>query len=155
MLGLKFPTGNTLYAIRGRDSDLFVWNGASYESPLTANWDSYSIDLAEFSTTGYYHAADPDSGTAGFYHVYKLAGVSPDPSDTVVGQGSITLNSVGDITIDGIPLEDVLAEIHATVAGKTSGAGSDNELFTGPDGVTERVSVVFDSDNNRAVSYNR
>lgn len=81
------PTGRTLYFVV-LDGQGRAYDGASFESPLAANWGDYAFALAEADATGIYRGTFP-AVAAGSYGItaYRQLGGSPAPTDTVAGEG--------------------------------------------------------------------
>ena len=89
------------------------------------------------------------------------AGVLYGPDDSLEGTAVLTSEDVTAATLDlsdgveiGKTVRQTLRIMAAVLAGKTSGAGSGVEEFTGIDGVTQRVEVDVDGQGNRTdVTY--
>jgi hypothetical protein len=59
-----------------------VYNGATFEAPVTANWTNYDLAFTEASTTGFYFLNMP-AVAAGYYDlfIYQRAGGTPAVTD--------------------------------------------------------------------------
>jgi hypothetical protein len=76
-------------------------------------------------------------------------GTSDGQLDTVNGKVKVTGNALDESLVDGVPLPLALAYIAAATAGKSSGAGTGEEIYVGLDGVTTRLTVSIDQNKNR------
>ena len=82
------PSLADLYFVRGKPDGL-AWNGTGYEAEVASNWPSYAIPAADVGGTGRYTGPDPDPSTPGRARLYKMAGASASPTDTLVDAGDV------------------------------------------------------------------
>lgn len=98
--GYYTPATTGIYAILWKNGQ--VYNGSTYEDPVTANWGNYDIPLTEKSTTGVYAANMPASQPAGDYEfILYLETVpgTPAPTDIrISGVGAFSWNGSSVIT---------------------------------------------------------
>lgn len=131
VLQIDYRTGRTIYFLL-RDSSGRIWNGASFESYLTANYATYPITAAEQGTaSGYYTAAWP-SLDPGVYSIVakEQAGASPAETDYSVGWETVTWGGSAVLTASGIA-DAVLSRNFSSVettAPKTSLCGAGLKL---------------------------
>lgn len=94
--GVYVPGTSNLYAVLKLAGQMY--NGSSFEDPLTANWGTYDLGLTESSSTGHYYADMPAGLSAGIYeyHLYVGNG-TPAPTDPRFGFGVIYWDGTQDV----------------------------------------------------------
>jgi hypothetical protein len=116
-LVVSHTTGANLYAvILNSVGQALV--GTAPETPVSANWQSYSVSMIESSTTGLYRGNMP-AVAAGTYGVtaYRRTGGAPATTDAVIATGEIswTGSAVASVSdgvnlaatgLDAIPITD-------------------------------------------------
>lgn len=95
--GTYTPGVTTLYAVLKIAGTMY--NGSSFEAPLTANWGNYDLALTESDSTGHYYLDMPAGLDAGLYEfvLYNRAGGSPAPTDPRWGSGVIYWDGSQDV----------------------------------------------------------
>lgn len=129
----KYQTGDVLYTQLIRGADGQVWNGSGWETPVTANWATYTVAMTEQSTTGYYYGDMPAAQATGLYDyfVYLRAGGSPAASDNLVLQGTINWTGAVDAFIGGSVASVTAGVDVASFAGHAVDLDSNNRLNVG------------------------
>lgn len=152
-------TGQTLYAVL-LDAAGDAWNGAAFETPSAAAWDSYALAMSEADTTGVYRASMPavDAGVYSFL-VYRQVDGSAAAGDPCVGAGSMRWTgteeegvspAVLDVVLeDTLTLGEALRVMLAALAGVSTGSGTATVRFKGQDGTTDRIVATVDGKGNR------
>lgn len=83
-------SGATVYVLI-RNSAGAVWNGAAFETYLTANLGTYAVSLTEQGTASRFYAGAVPGLSLGLYTfvAFVRAGGSPAETDTVIGSGDV------------------------------------------------------------------
>lgn len=152
---IEYQTANILYALIFNSTGQ-VWNGATFEAPLAANWATYDIAMTEAATTGIYRASMP-AVAAGVYTVgvRVQAGASPAVGDVVAGTGLIEWDGTAerralDQVVEGtLSLAQALRVMLAALAGKASGGGSTTITFRDVADAKARITATVDANGNR------
>ena len=98
-----FLSDEDLYALLIRTRDGQVFNGTTFEGLDASHWVTYAIDLVEQGTTAFYYGNMPEVAP-GLYDVFvfSLAGDAPDPSDSMISQGTIDWSGNQDVGVNSI-----------------------------------------------------
>ena len=103
IIQISTASGFDHYAIV-RDSTGNVWNGSAFAAFSAASWSTYVIALTEQGQCGYYKASFPPGIiAAGKYSVtiHQEQGDTPDPTDSVVGFGSMYWDGTSELSSFG------------------------------------------------------
>src|ERR1700727_1651908 len=107
----NFTTGKTLYALV-RNSVSLIWNGATFESYLSANYSTYIIQMTEQGTSpGFYVGTFPPAIGAGVYGITAHAqnGGSPVETDPPCGVDNFQWNGTTVLPLSNLATSGQLA----------------------------------------------
>jgi len=92
-LQTDYITGRTVYFLL-RNSTGSVWNGAAFETYVTANYTTYDIAATEQGTASGYFQGNMPSLDPGIYYITakERAGGAPAETDITVGTGVVQWN---------------------------------------------------------------
>jgi len=154
-------TGVTHYVVLNNAAGQY-WDTTgtpAYETLVPGSWTDYDIASTETPASSYqYIAAVPATLTANalvYVTFYEQVGGAPAITDPIVAVGVFwwdgTAITDGDITADGVSVEEFRTAVMAVLLGNnavTAGANS----FKKRDGTTPAVTVTNDTDGNRSAS---
>lgn len=143
-------TGLTLYALIFNAVGQ-IWNGATFETPLAANWATYATTMSEQSTTGFYAGTFPVVA-AGEYSVSirrKMSG-SVATTDPVYGAGQIAWGGTAVI----VPTGSGSGAFQYTITVQVSGVPKDNvTVWVTTDNLGVNVIASGQTDSNGNVTF--
>ncbi len=101
-LGASYLPANTVYFLL-RNSTGSIYNGATFEAYLTANYATYVILATQQGTASGFYTVNMPAVAAGVYEIVakSQSGGSPAEADIGVGEGQIQWNGTAETMIFG------------------------------------------------------
>jgi len=86
----NYSSGQEIYFVI-YDTDGLYWNGNSWVSRNSLNWQTYAQTLIETDQPGIYSGSFPETIGAGLYYLigYKMSGIYPISSDEIIRFGTM------------------------------------------------------------------